>query len=481
MDCDLLLINPNTAKPAVAPLGIEYVAEAVRQAGYQVEVLDLCFADDINEALTEYFATNGTRLVGVSVRNTDNCYLLSHHSYLPDLSELVSTLRDLTDAPIVLGGAGYSVMPHHILRRTGADFGIIGDGEGPVVELIAALESGEPLTDIAGLVRWVDDDLVGAPPAWPPMEDGPYLPRDWLDYPRYFRAGGQGNLETKRGCSGQCIYCADLHSKGHRPRLRPPQVVADELERLVDIGINWLHLCDSEFNMPPSHAEAVCQEIISRKLGGQVHWYAYLAPQPFSPNLAALMKEAGCMGIDFGLDSGDARILQNLGRGFTPDQAQQTARICRQVGITFMLDLLIGGPGETQQSVASTVAFVQKCQPDCVGVSLGVRIYPDTKLAQLVLAEGPDSPHLRGNIADNPDFAQPAFYLSADLGSVEEATAYLTELVGGDERFFFGGSQDEQSDYDYDDNALLVEAIAAGARGAYWDILRRLRVGAPWW
>ena len=65
MGCDLLLINPNTAKPAVAPLGIEYVAEAVRQAGYRVEVLDLCFADGITEALAEHFAANGTRLVGV--------------------------------------------------------------------------------------------------------------------------------------------------------------------------------------------------------------------------------------------------------------------------------------------------------------------------------------------------------------------------------------------------------------------------------
>ena len=481
MDYDLVLINPNTAKPAVAPLGLEYVAEAARQAGFTVGLLDLCFADDVRAATTEYFAANTAGLIGISVRNTDNCYLLSQHSYLPALTELVCALRDLSAAPIVLGGAGYSVMPQQILRRSGADFGVIGDGEGPVVELMKSLQSGGPLADIPGLVRRVDTGIVAEQPTWESLDGGPRLPRQWLDYPRYFREGGQGNLETKRGCAGQCIYCADPHSKGRRYRLRPPRVVADEMERLLEMGIDWLHLCDSEFNLPPAHVEAVCAEIIKRGLGEQVHWYAYLAPQPFSAHLAALMKAAGCVGIDFGLDSGDAQILRNLGRDFTPEEARETARICRQVGITFMLDLLIGGPGETRQSAATTIQFAQECQPDCIGVALGVRVYPHTKLAQILAGQGPDNPHLCGHTEDNADFVQPVFYLSAELGRVAEASAYLTKLVGSDERFFFGGSPDEQSDYDYDDNALLVDAIAVGARGAYWDILRRLRVGEQWW
>ncbi len=476
---DLILINPNTVKPAVAPLGLEYVAEATRQAGYSVDLLDLCFADDISAAIADYFAQNSAGLIGISARNTDNCYLLSQHSYLPDICKLVGSLRNHSDAPIVLGGAGYSVMPQEILRRARADFGIIGDGEGPVVRLIQALQGDDQLANIPGLVRRENDNIVAEPPAWESLESGVRLLRQSIDYQCYFREGGQGNVETKRGCPGECIYCADLHSKGHRPRLRPPEIVADEIERLLDMGIDCLHLCDSEFNLPPAHAEAVCQELIRRNLGQRVRWYAYLAPQPFSKRLATLMKEAGCVGIDFGLDSGDAQVLKNLGREFTPDEALETARICREVGIIFMLDLLIGGPGETKQSTATTIEFTRECEPDCVGVALGVRIYPGTKLAQLVLREGlePDNPNLCGHIEANAGFADPVFYLSAELGSPSEAAACVAELVGSDKRFFFGGSQDQRSDYDYDDNIVLVEAIAAGARGAYWDILRRLRMG----
>lgn len=479
MNYDLVLINPNTVKPAVAPLGLEYVAAAARQAGYSVGLLDLCFADDIDAAVADYFAENSARLIGISVRNTDNCYLLSQHSYLPDISKLVGSLRNFSQAPIVLGGSGYSVMPREILRRTAADFGIIGDGEGPLVRLIRALQADDPLSDIPGLVRWEDIDIVVQPPAWNSLEAGMCLSRQAIDYQRYFREGGQGNVETKRGCPGQCIYCADPHSKGSRPRLRPPQVVAGEIEKLLDRGIDCLHLCDSEFNLPPAHAEAVCQELIRRNLGQRVRWYAYLAPQPFSRHLATLMQQAGCVGIDFGLDSGDAQILENLGRDFTPDEALATARVCRESGITFMLDLLIGGPGETKQSAATTIQFAQECQPDCVGVALGVRIYPATKLGQMLAGQGldPDNPNLWGNTEHNPDCVDPIFYLSARLGTIAEAAAYLTELVGNDDRFFFGGSPDQRSDYDYDDNALLVEAIANGARGAYWDILRRLRIG----
>ena len=369
------------------------------------------------------------------------------------------------------------MIPREVLRRTGADFGIVGDGERSVVRLIAAGRDEERLADIPRLVRWQNTRIVVQAPAWGALDGEPLLPRQTLDYPRYFREGGQGNVETKRGCPGRCIYCTDAHSKGRRCRLRPPAVVADEIERLLDLGIDWLHLCDSEFNLPPAHAEAVCEELISRKLGQRVHWYAYLAPQPFSAHLAALMKEAGCAGIDFGLDSGDARILENLGREYSPEQALETARICRDVGIIFMLDLLVGGPGETKQSVATTFEFARQCQPSCVGIALGVRIYADTKLAQMVTRSGLEAnANLHGPLADNPDFLEPVFYLSRELGTVEEAAAHVTALIGNDERFFFGGSPEQQRDYDYDDNLLLVEAIASGARGAYWDILRRLRL-----
>ena len=478
MHCDLILINPNTVKPAVAPLGLEYVAEAARAAGSSAALLDLCFAPEPQTTLCDFFAEHSATLVGLSLRNTDNCYLLSSQSYLPATAQVIAQLREVTDAPVVIGGAGYSIAPAQILTGLGADYGVVGDGEEPIVELLAGLKKGE-VGDFPGLVHRHGEEVAVNAPAWLSPHADSSLPRQTVDYPRYFREGGQGNIETKRGCPARCIYCADPHSKGRCYRLRSPRVIADELERLLAQGIDWLHLCDSEFNLPPEHAEAVCQEIIRRGLASQLHWYAYLSPQPFSDRLAGLMKQAGCVGIDFGLDSGDDRMLARLGRDFTSEQAAETARACRQAGITFMLDLLVGAPCESRQSVSRTIEFAQRVEPSCVGVALGVRIYPHTALAALVAREGlpRQNPNLYGAVEHNADFVDPVFYLSAELGTMTEATDYLSELTAGDERFFLGGG-DEDKDYDYDDNAALVEAIAAGARGAYWDILRGLRLAA---
>jgi hypothetical protein len=96
-------------------------------------------------------------------------------------------------------------------------------------------------------------------------------------------------------------------------------------------------------------------------------------------------------------------------------------------------------------------------------------------LAEIVQAEGfgPANPNLVGEVRDNDDFARPVFYLSAALG--ENYRRELHARLRGDPRFFLGGSADE-TDYNYNANAALVAAVKAGARGAYWDILRRLRM-----
>jgi len=96
------------------------------------------------------------------------------------------------------------------------------------------------------------------------------MTRSWVDNKRYFKEGGQAGFETKRGCNGSCIYCADPVAKGRNIRLRPPSAVADEVEHLVAQGIDHLHTCDSEFNLPPEHAIAVCEEFERRRLGDKV-------------------------------------------------------------------------------------------------------------------------------------------------------------------------------------------------------------------
>ena len=156
---------------------------------------------------------------------------------------------------------------------------------------------------------------------------------------------------------------------------------------------------------------------------------------------------------------------------------------CRAHGIAVMLDLLLGGPGETPETVEETIRFVQQIDPDCAGAALGIRLYPGTFLHGIVAAEGPwetnAAIHRR---YDGPvDLLRPTFYVSPALG--ERPAQLVRDLIAGDVRFFeprddipaLSQEVDPQADYNYSSNQTLVSAIAGGARGAYWDILRRLR------
>ncbi|MCX5669855.1 MAG: cobalamin-dependent protein, partial [Planctomycetota bacterium] len=155
----IILINTNRMTPLVAPIGLDYVAGAARQAGIATDVLDLALAADPAAALRDYFAAHSPNLVGLTFRNIDDCFWPSGQSFVPGLAETVATLRTLTDAPIVLGGVGFSIMPERLLQVTGADFGIRGDGEEAVVALARELEGARRMDLVPGLL-WQQDERV---------------------------------------------------------------------------------------------------------------------------------------------------------------------------------------------------------------------------------------------------------------------------------------------------------------------------------
>jgi len=473
MPATVLLVNPNRMSPPVAPLALEYLAAALEDAGTPFALCDLCFADDPAAALAAAVREYDPRLIAITMRNSDDCYCATQHSFIPDMQQLLQGLRKHSAQPVVLGGAGYSAAPEAILELTGADYGVMGDGEEALPKLAAALAEGGDVTHIPGLV-WCDAAATHrTPPAYADFGQTA-LARDHLDNARYFARGGQAGLETKRGCPMTCTFCADPLSKGTRCRLRPPRVVAQEARHLIAQGVDAIHLCDAEFNLPLEHAKGVCRALIEAGLGEQWRWWAYLSPVPFDAELAELLVRAGCAGVNFGTDAGDAEMLRRLGRQYGPDDIRETARLCRRQGLTFMCDLLLGGPGETRESLRRSIELMKEIGPDCVGVSFGMRLYAGTAVSRAVLAQGltTDNPHLRGRVADNEHMAWPIHYVEAGLG--EDVIPYLRDLIGGDRRFFFGWPDETQADYNYDDNTVLADAIRDGARGAYWDILRRL-------
>ncbi len=476
----VLLVNTNLMKPAIAPIGLDYLTGALKSKGYQVDLLDLCFADDFRTAIDDYFRQNSPVVIGVTVRNTDDCYFQSGDFFLPKIKQITDYLKPKTDSPLVLGGVAFSIMPQQILSYCGVDLGIYGDGEVTFPELVKRIISGEDYSDLAGLVWRRRGKWQTNPPEYFKLDEILDPERNFVDNQRYFKEGGQGNIETKRGCNQKCIYCADPVSKGKKIRLRSAKKVVEEMKRLLDQGIDCFHTCDSEFNLPEEHARAVCEEMIHQRINQKVKWYTYCSPYPFSEELAKLMRRAGCVGIDFGVDSGSPKILKILKRNFGIEEIKSTAKLCHKYGIVFMYDLLLGGPGETRETVKETIDLMKRVSPDRgmhrsgayrVGVMLGVRVYPGTQLAGRVIGLQGDKGYRAGlyGYKGEKNFLSPTFYLSPQLG--QDIDGYVSDLIGKDERFFFS-SKEGAVDYNYNQNQILLEAIKQGYKGAYWDILR---------
>ena len=262
----ILLVNTNVARPPISPVGLEYVAEALVEAGAPLHVLDLSFETDWKASLQRELDANAPLAVGLSVRNTDDCSFASGKSFLPWISEVVTEVKKSTAVPVFLGGIGFSILPEATLQATRADFGIEGDGEEALVALTGSLIRGEDFTHLPGMVYWRNGGVVRNPRAVVDLNRLPVPRRRIFDNQRYQKLGAMVGVETKRGCPQNCIYCPEPAAKGSKVRLRPPEIVVRELQDLLEQGVSWFYLCDSEFNLPPQHARDICRAISEKGL-----------------------------------------------------------------------------------------------------------------------------------------------------------------------------------------------------------------------
>ena len=473
MSRKILMVNPNLMKPPVAPVGLDYLHSKLQQAGFEVRLLDLGFSNEVDKEI-EHAVDDDYLFIGISLRNVDDSYFASQDFCLRKSREIINKIKNLSNCPIVLGGVGFSIFPMQIMQYCNADFGIYGDGELALCMLARAFLEKTEYTSIPGLFYKDKDNYKFNPAKYLDFDKMSLTQRNLVDNDLYFREGAMVGFEAKRGCDRQCIYCADPVAKGRKIRFRDPRDVAMEIKGLLKKGITHFHTADSEFNVPEEHAKAVCRAIIDQHMGDKIQWYAYCVPMPFSEELANLMCQAGCVGIDFTVDSGNDSQLQRLGHLHRVNDISKLARLCHRYGFSFMFDLLLGGPGETRQTVKKTLELMKSLDPSRVGISLGIRLYPDTTLGKMVKKQGVtrQNPHLQGTIDENSSMLRPMFYLSHELG--DDIESYIAELIKGDGRFFFVSKEQTTQNYNYNDNSQLMQAIKNGYRGAFWDILRRL-------
>lgn len=479
----VLLVNPNRIRPPVAPLALDSLGQALATRGISCSVADLCLdlAPEVEPPASYWDRFDQPRpsAVLMTMRNLDDAYYASQQTFLPGYRDLVRTLRVRFRAPIIAGGCAFSLAPEQILTYTEADLGVAGASEHDLLSLLGSLQSDGRFDGLPGAVWKEGDTIHSEPPTDPTMSEDFFSQRRFVRNRDYFDRGGMVGLETKRGCWAGCVYCADPVAKGHRVFVKPMEFLLSEIRSLLSMGVTVFHLCDSEFNLPVSHAFAVCEAFLAEGLSDRIRWYTYATPETFDEPLAFRMVEAGCAGINFGVDHCLDKNLAALGRRHRSADLERTARAARAAGIPFLFDLLLGGPGETLSSLLEALEFCRDLDVERVGVSAGVRVYPNTPLAQRILSEGPieANPSLRGIRAGNKDFLLPVFLLSPELDPAWEEE--LGRRVGQDQRFFLPGRCRSESNYNYNANEVLVRALEKGHKGAFWDILRRIQKGLP--
>lgn len=450
----LISVNRETVPAPVAPLGITCIAGAARREGHRVELLDLCFSEDVEGDIVRAVASFSPELIGVSIRNVDNLTYPGPVSYLEEIRSAVGVLKRESGAPIVAGGPGFSIFPESLLSLLEIPLGIVGEGEETFCALVRNLEEGIEVPERSNLVRAGESSVHGRNSSF--AFGGDAAPaRDLLDNRRYLEMGGMGNVQSKRGCPFGCSYCTYPHINGSELRLRPAETVAGELaEMALRFGIDHAFFVDDIFNWPPDYAMEICEAILAREL--KISWTCFATPLGMSPALASAMRRAGCRGVEFGADSGSSSMLSTLRKPFTRDDLRFASEACRRAGLPDAHYLIFGGPGETAQTMAETFALFDEIRPRAVLALLGIRIYPNTPLHGIALAEG--------LVDRGDDLLLPKFYISPHLGA--EA---LLEAVADHARR--RGAWVVPGLGIRSDPALLSALRRRGHRGPLWDML----------
>ena len=387
----LLLVNTNVEKfpYPIPPVGLSLLASYLEQ-WYDVRVYDGVF--DEGRSLVDLVREYNPDYIGFSIRNIDDVVADKTIFYMDRImSDFIMPVRDISGAPVIVGGSGFSVFPEDVMKHTAADYGVVGEGEEALFGLLRCLDKNEPADSLPQILM---KESIKTEKAFKHgflvYNSIPFSEIDrHIDFLPYTQRGVY-SIQTKRGCSLGCIYCTYPCIEGKTYRLRDPESIALEIEEAMDRqGRVTFDFVDSTFNEPSGHAEDICRAIIRRNIHPRLRTMG-INPRNTSEVLFELMIRAGFKQIDVTPDTAAPTVIKNLKKGFTLKDIIRTARLINKYDLPTMWFFLFGGPGETTETVSQTRDFIGKYISDenMVLMLAGLRIYPNTPLEQIALQEG---------------------------------------------------------------------------------------------
>jgi len=414
----LLSSNVNTDPYPVYPLGMAVVAASLVNAGYRVRQYDYLAAGCSDHGLKQALKEFTPDFVGISLRNIDNVDSFSAEKewYLAKIKMLVEIIRQETTVPIIAGGPGFSLLPEAILNYIDADYGVVGEGERSLCDLIAELEAGNFAPRI---IRNNSDPLSGSEMAAPRWD------KDLVNF--YIENSGMVNLQTKRGCPYHCNYCTYPALEGKRLRAKEPDMVVEEIKQAQEMfGIDTIFFADSVFNDKHDHYLTLADAFLKHELS--LSWYGFFRPQGIGSKELNLLKRSGLKAMEVGTDAACDATLAGLNKQFTFEDVIGFNKACVKLEIPTAHFIIFGGPDETMGTIKEGLKNIERLKQCVVFAFSGIRIHPCTPIHARAIKEG--------ILNQNENLLKPAYYFSPNLNQEIMNKNLVSAFHGRRDRIF---------------------------------------------
>lgn len=371
------------SKPDSPHYGIAQLAAVLLQNNAQVRVFDMRLGytfDDLTKEIDSYKPD----LVGFTLIATriKMCYAM-----IDRIKELYPQIYT------VAGGTHVASFKQKVFRDCqGLDFAVKREGEATFVELLQILVKKEKrYFDIKGLMFIDQEGNFIETPDMDMLEDLdalPYPAYELFDLKNYYAwQRGVVPIVTSRGCPFRCVFCSINLTMGYKFRTRSAKSVVDELEYWHKKGKLKFDINDDEFSFDRKRVEDICDMIVERGLKIELRLFNGIRVSDVYPEMLAKMKKAGFSAITYALESGSPKVLKNIKKAVTVEQALRAVEMTKAVGIETTCNFIIGHPGETYEDALMTLDVIKHVKADKLNVN-NVVVYPGTELYEWVSKNG---------------------------------------------------------------------------------------------
>lgn len=369
------------------PLGLAYVAGALEQAGFQVELLDNYLLKKPIEYVKQEAKRLAPEILGITCGSV---------TYKRCIETAKAVKEVLPSCKVVVGGWHPSYLPESMLQHPAIDYVVMGEGERAIVELAKSITKGEDdsaIAKISGLAYKRGEKITkNAPTFISDLDQVPFPARHLLPmhlYSRemeYLSVKPVDTMNVIRGCPYNCAFCETKKLWGSKCRAFSPSRVVEELNHLVsDYGTKGIYFVGDNFTIHKKRTIELCKEIKKSKL--DLEWVCDTRVDLISRELLKEMKAAGCRTIWFGVESGSSHILKKINKQITLQQALDAFKLCREEEIRTASSFMLGLPGETVKDMEASFKFARKLDPDWVRFNIFVG-YPGSDLYDEIMAKG---------------------------------------------------------------------------------------------